>query len=182
MSLQTWEELLYSHVVDATQISNTVSETIMIPDFVLPAKYWYAGRTLKVTLVGVMSNVVTTPGTLTIRSRLGGVAGTSLCASAALALNTTAQTNASICIEFWHVCRIAGLSATSGTMFTTGRVALGNSRSTQGLIDMAPATGNAAVASLDLTSATTMSYTAQFSVSTNPTNLTINIATIEAMN
>jgi len=182
MSLQTWEEALYSSIADATQISNSTTETIMVPDTSIPARYWYPGRTLKATLNGVMSNVVTTPGTLTLRARFGGVAGTVLAASAALALNTTAQTNAQIWIEFLLTCRAAGWSATSGSLWTSGKAALGNSRATQGLLDNIPASGNAVVASLDLTSASTLSFTAQFSVATNPTNLTINQFVLEALN
>lgn len=182
MSLQTWEETLYSSVADATQISNSASETIMVPDTTIPAKYWYPGRTLKATLLGSMSNVVTTPGTLTLRARLGGVAGTALAASAAIALNTTAQTNAQVWIEFLLTCRATGWSSTSGSLLTSGKACLGLSRSTAGLVDMIPASGNAAVASLDLTSASTLSFTAQFSVATNPTNLLINQFVLEAMN
>jgi hypothetical protein len=182
MSLQTWEETLYSSVADATQISNSTSETIMVPDTTIPAKYWYAGRTVKASLIGVMSNVVTTPGTLTIRARLGGVAGTLLAASAAIALNTTAQTNSQIWMEFLLTCRAVGWSNSSGSLFTSGNVNLGLSRSTQGLVDLVPASGNAVVGSLDLTSSSILSFTAQFSVSTNPTNLTINQFILEAMN
>jgi hypothetical protein len=182
MSLQTWEEALYSSIADATQISNTVTETIMVPDTAIPARYWYPGRTVHVLMTGMLSNVVTTPGTLTLRARYGGVAGTPLAASAALALNTTAQTNSQVWIEFLLVCRLTGWSATSGTMWTSGHAALGNSRSTQGLKDLIPASGNAVVSSLDLTSAGTLSFTAQFSVATNPTNLIINQFVLKALN
>lgn len=183
MSLQTWVEALYSSVADATQISNTTSETIMVPDTSIPAKYWYVGRTLRATLVGVASCVVTTPGTLTLRARYGGVAGTALAASSAIALNTTAQTNDTIWMEFLLTCRAAGWSSTSGSLWTTGRAMLGSLRTGgTAVTDAIPASGNAVVSSLDLTSAGTLSFTAQFSVSTNPTNLTINQFILEAMN
>lgn len=182
MSNQTFEELVKVGVADATQISNTVTETIMVPDTAIAAGFWYVGRSIKVTLLGSMSNVVTTPGTLTIRARYGGVAGTLLVASAALALNTAAQTNSQIWMEFFLTCRAIGWSATSGSLYTSGKVGLGNSRSTQGLVDSIPASGNAVVSSLDLTSAGTLSFSAQFSVATNPTNLTITQAYLESMN
>lgn len=183
MSLQTWEEALYCSVADATQISNTTTETIMVPDTSIPAKYWYVGRTLKATLIGSASCVVTTPGTLTLRARYGGVAGTVLAASAAIALNITAQTSDTVWIEFLLTCRAVGWSSTSGSLWTTGRAMLGSLRTggTQ-VTDMIPNSANAVVASLDLTSAGTLSFTAQFSVSTNPTNLTINQFTLEALN
>lgn len=182
MSVQTWKETLYSSLTDAVQISNTVTETIMIPDTAIPARYWYPGRTLKYTLRGALSNVITTPGTLTLRARLGGVAGTLIVASAALALNVAAQTNSQVDIEFLILCRASGWSATSGTLFATGKACLGLSASVQGRVDMIPASAPAPVVSLDLTSASIVSLTAQFSVATAPTNLLINHATIESLN
>ena len=179
MSKNTWEELLVSPVAAATQISNTTTETIMIPDTVLPAGYLVAGRAIRVTLIGQMSNVVTTPGTLTLRCRWGGVSGTILAASAALALNTAAQTNSTIKIEFLITCRVEG---NPGTLIVTGTACLGLSASVQGRYDMIPASAPAQVGSLDLSAATALSFTAQFSVATNPTNLQIVEAKIESMN
>lgn len=184
MSLQTWEEALYSSITDATQISNTTTETIMVPDTAIPAKYWYPGRTLKATLRGALSCVVTTPGTLTLRAKYGGVAGTLLAASPALAMNIGAKTNSQIDIDFLITCRAAGWSATSGSLWTTGRANLGEARvaADVGSYDMIPLNAPAVVASLNLIDAGTLSFTAQFSVSTNPTNLLINQFVLEALN
>ena len=93
MSRQYWEELLFAAIADATQISNSTAETIMVPDRNIPSGWWEQGRTLQAKLKGSLSNVVTTPGTLTVRARYGGVGGTLLVASAAVALNVAAQTN-----------------------------------------------------------------------------------------
>ena len=179
MSKQGWVENLVSPVVDAAQISNTTAETIMIPDVAIPASYFYGGRTVRVRLMGKMSNVVTTPGTLTLRVRWGGVGGTVLVASAALTLNTTAQTNAQIIIEFNITCRVEG---NPGKLIVSGWDCLGLSAATQGRVDLIPASGQAEVGSLDLNSATSLSFTAQFSVATNPTNLTIQQVTFESLN
>ncbi len=91
--VQGWEETLESITADGTQISNSTTETIVCPDFNIPAYYMAPGRTLRITAFGVMSNVVTTPGTLTMWVRWGGVAGTVLVVSAAQGLSTTARTN-----------------------------------------------------------------------------------------
>lgn len=182
MSIQTWEEVLYAALASATQISNSAAEALLVPDTAIPAKFWYPGRTLKMTIKGSLSNVVTTPGTFTIRARYGGLAGTALAASAALALNTTAKTNSQVHIEFIIQCITAGLSATSGSLLTSGMACLGDSRSTAGLLDQIPISGNAAVSSLDLTSAGTLSFTGQFSVATNPTNFTATQHILEALN
>lgn len=182
MSLQTWEEALHSSIDNATQISNTTTETIMVPDTPIPARYWYPGRTLKATLRGALSNVVTTPGTLTLRARYGGVAGTLLVASDALTLNTTARTNSQVVIEFLLTCRANGWSSTSGSLWTTGFACLGLSAATIGRMDNIPGSNAAVVSSLNLIDAGTLSLTAQFSVATNPTNLMINQFVLEALN
>ena len=179
MSKNTWEELLLSPIAAATQISNSTTETIMVPDSVIPANYLVAGRCLRATLIGQLSCVVTTPGTIIFRARWGGVSGTILCASAALALNTVAQTNDTVKIEFLVTCRVEG---NPGTLIATGVAALGAARSTAGLVDLIPASAPAAVGSLDLTAATSLSFTAQFSVNTNPTNLQIIEFKLESMN
>jgi len=187
MSIQSFQEVLYAAVADAVQISNSTVETIMIPDTAIPARFWYPGRTLKVTLSGKLSCVVTTPGTLTIRARANGASGTLLAASSALALNIIAQTDARVKFEFMLTCRAAAWSATSGSMMTSGEVRLGVAQSvtpgaTVPFDPNIPNTGTGVVSSLDLTSAMTLSFTAQFSVATSPTNLLIDQATIEVMN
>lgn len=184
MSLQTWEEALYASIADATQISNTTSETIMVPDTAIPARYWYPGRTLKATLRGALSCVATTPGTLTFRARYGGVAGTLLAASAALGMNIGAKTNSQIALEFLITCRANGWSSTSGSLWTTGQANLGEARvaADVGSYDMIPLNSPSVVGALNLIDAGTLSLTAQFSVATSPTNLLINQFVLEALN
>jgi len=179
MSTNSWEETLSASVTDATQISNSTAETVLVPDFTVPANYLVEGRTIQITLIGKMSNVVTTPGTLTFRCRWGGVAGTLLVASAAIALNIVAQTNAQVIIQLRLTCRTKG---NPGTLIVSGWCCLGLSASVTGRVDLIPASGQAAVGTLDLVSATALSVTAQFSVNTNPTNIQIQQATYESLN
>lgn len=184
MSLQTWEEALHSSIENATAISNTTTETIVIPDTPIPARYWYPGRTLKASFRASLSCVVTTPGTLTLRARYGGVAGTLLAASAALGMNIVAKTNSQIFFEFLVTCRAVGLTSTSGSLWTTGQACLGEARvaASVGQMDQIPLNAAAAVTGLNLIDAGTLSFTGQFSVATNPTNLTVNQFVLEALN
>jgi hypothetical protein len=178
---QTWLELLDSIIADGTQISNTTTETIACPDFSIPAFYMAPGRTLRLEAFGVVSNVVTTPGTLTFRLRWGGVAGTILVASAALALDTTAHTNFGWYLKMLVVCRTAGAS---GTFMTGGHVQLGDTLTSTAanlLPTVLPASANANV-TVDTTTAKLLSLTAQFSVATSPTNLTCMFRSIESLN
>ncbi len=183
---QTWVETLESTVADGAQISNSSSETIIVPDFNIPAFYMYPGRTIEVWAFGVMSNVVTTPGTLTMRIRWGGVAGTVLVASAAQGLDTTARTNSLWAMLAFITCRTTG---TSGS-FMSGGIMWGNVLSSTaanllpallGSAGTPLASGSAAV-TVDTTTAKLLSVTATFSVATSPTNLTANQRILKALN
>lgn len=181
-----WQECLEAQIADGTQISNSTSETIVCPDFNIPAYYMAPGRTLRVWAYGVMSNVVTTPGTLTMRLRWGGVSGTVLVASAAQGLDTTARTNSMWMLHCLITCRTAGATGT----FMSGGIMFGNVLSTTaanllpallGSAGNPLASANAAV-TVDTTAAKLLSVTAQFSVSTNPTNLTCQSRIVEVLN
>lgn len=175
-----------SIIADGTQISNSTTETITTPDFNIPAYYMFPGRTLRIWNFGVMSNVVTTPGTLTMRLRWGGVAGTILLASAAQGLDTTARTNSLWASLMYVTCRTAG---SSGTFMSSG-IMWGNVLSSTaanllpallGSAGAPLASGNAAV-TVDTTAVKALSTTATFSVATSPTNLTCQSRVIEVLN
>ncbi len=180
-----WVEPLHAITADGTQISNSTSETIVCPDYSLPAYYLASGRTLRIWASGVMSNVVTTPGTLTVRVRWGGVGGTLLCATAAQGLDTTARTNSHWALMAMITCRTDG---SSGTVMTAG-IFWGNVLSStaanllpalMGSAGAPLASANAAV-TIDTTAAKLLSVTAQFSVATNPTNLTAQQRILEVL-
>ncbi len=184
--VQGWEETLESTTADGTQISNSTTETIICPDFNIPAYYMAPGRTLRIWAFGVMSNVVTTPGTLTVWVRWGGVAGTVLVTSAAQGLDTTARTNSIWAMQTVIVCRTAGATGT----FMSGGIFWGNVLSSTaanllpallGSAGTPLASGNAAV-TVNTTTANLLSCTSKFSVSTSPTNLTCQQRLIEALN
>lgn len=164
-------------LADGTQISNTVSETIVCPDFNVPAYFMVPGRRLRVTVWFECSNVVTTPGTLTMRLRWGGVAGTVLCATGAMSMNTAARTNFTGKILFDVVCRSAGAT---GTFSTHGECVMNNTIANVSsfLTTLAPQSGTSVV-SVDTTADKLLSCTAQFSVNTSPTNLTCQDRIIE---
>jgi hypothetical protein len=184
--VQGWEECLESITTDGTQISNSTTETIVCPDFNIPAYYLAPGRTIRVWAYGVMSNVVTTPGTLTLRVRWGGVAGTALLQSAAQGLDTTARTNSLWAMLGYVVCRTAGSSgsAESGGIMWCNVLSSTAANLLPALLGSAGtplASGNTAV-TIDTTTAKLLSVTAQFSVSTSPTNLTAQQRILEVLN
>lgn len=180
---QGWEEVLSSIVVDGPTLT-AAAEALLVPDFNIPANYMTVGRTIKYTTMFRWSTAITTPGTLTLRERWGGLAGVSMVASGAFAPDpTAAATNLTCFAEFWTVQRTVG---TSGTSMTIGRVTwndyddatvatiVGNLN-----MEMMP-TSAPAVATVDTTVVKALSLTAQPSVATG--SVTAHIAILESMN
>lgn len=166
----------------ATQIANTTTETILVPDYIFPANHFYAGRTVRGVITGVCSNVVTTPGTLTYNLRLGPatLSATAVSSSAALGLDTTARTSYGFRLSFEVFCDTSGAS---GTAFISGRVDQVNVlSSTAGnlLPNLIPTNANVAQA-LDTTVANYLSIGAKFSVNTSGTNITAQTYILESV-
>lgn len=121
MSRQLWVE----HVADEQGINGvaiaSTSETILFPDNTIPNGYLRDGRKFRITAWGKYSNVITTPGSITFRLRWGGVAGTILCQSSAIALNIVAQTDEMFKVEVLLSVRANGAS---GSLLAMGLVTL----------------------------------------------------------
>ena len=114
-----WEEVIYTPNADGAAIT-AAAETILVPDFSIPASYMTVGKILKYTLMGRQSTAITTPGTITHRLRWGGVAGVAMAASGAFAPDpTAAATNLTWMVEYWVQQRTVGAT---GTSLTIGRV------------------------------------------------------------
>src|SRR5262249_27795456 len=110
-------------VADGAQILNTTTETIMAPDFTFAASdpRIYQGASFNIRCWFDVSNVVTTPGNLTLRIRWGGVAGTILATTGAITLSSTARSNYSGSLNADIVVRSIG---SAGSMFCMGLVTL----------------------------------------------------------
>ena len=111
--------ILASASSDGPALTNSVAATSIMPVSALatiPAGALQLGSLLKIKLRGRISTLVTTPGTLTLDMRLGGVV---ISAFGAMALNVTAQTNATFEAELEAVIRSLG----AGTALATGRFA-----------------------------------------------------------
>ncbi len=119
MPMQTWRQTMYTTIADGTAVT-AAAETILVPDYTLQAGFLYPGALLKYTLFGRISTVITTPGTWTWRLRWGGVAGTSILATAAITPDVTAaSTNVAWCFSGYVQCRSVG---TAGTVMCWGQM------------------------------------------------------------
>lgn len=178
MGFQTWRETLFASIADVGPLT-AAAEALIATDVTLPAGYMYAGRVLKATLHGRASNAVTTPGTLQIRSRWGGLAGTLLHDTGAMTQNVIVQTNKSWMAEFLFICRSVG---TAGSILPTGWMTRGNRAAaafTDPTVDQIPQTAPAAV-SVDTTIAKVLSFTATPSLTT--ASITCHSYVLEALN
>lgn len=174
-------------IADGAQILNTTSETIICPDFTFAAgdSRLYQGAAFNIRCWFDVSNVVTTPGTLTLRIRWGGVAGTVLATTGAITLSSTARTSYTGSLDADLVFRSIG---SAGSAFCVGRVTLNDvpvaaDSLPQGIYTMTSAGANvpAVVSSLDTTTAKALSVTGQFSVNTATTQLTNHIRILKAI-
>jgi len=186
-----WRDMLTPRrvlVADGAIISNITTETIMVPDFTFAADYLEVGDVLKYTLFFGWSTVITTPGTLTLRLRWGGVGGAILAVSGAFAPDPTAgSTSVTGKVEYVMVCRstgTAGSAVTIGHMIPGGDFDDASATTLKGNLDMLmiPTSAPGTPVAIDTTIAKALSPTAQFSVATSPTNLTNYIALLESLN
>ena len=121
MSKYGWVENVIQAQVDGTALTNTTTATSILPGqskLTLPANFFDApGKALRVLAFGRVSTVATTPGTLTLALRFGS---TTVFTSGAIALNTTAQTNATWMLDLTVVARSVG-SGTTATVMGVGQ-------------------------------------------------------------
>lgn len=119
MPSQGWAQALISATVDGTALNTSTTPTSLLPGsakYQLPANFLAVGSVLRLTAMGRVSNIVTTPGTLTLDVRFGSVV---VFNGAAMPLNVVAKTNVTWKMEAILTCRSIGTS-TSATMFGIG--------------------------------------------------------------
>lgn len=184
MSLQGWSETLVTAQADGAALTNSTTATSIIPagaKFTLPANFFQIGKAVRLTSRGRISNVVTTPGTLTLDVRLGAVIAFT---TQVIALNIVAKTNVTFEFETILTCRAIGQSTTANLMgvgtFTSESV-VGAAAGTA-LTMMCPATAPAVGTGFDSTTSLAVDHFATFSVNTATTSLTLHEYVLEALN
>lgn len=119
MSRQFWQETLVWATAAGTAVANTVTETILVPNVVIPANYMQDGRLLRVRAFGAYGTTVTP--TVAFAIRWGGVAGTVLGKSTAVTLTSGVGGGASM-TAMWSLEALIQTRAngSSGSLFTMG--------------------------------------------------------------
>lgn len=107
---------------DGTAVTATAEGSLLptAAKIFIPSGYFFrTGKRVHVAATGRISNIVTTPGTLTLRFKLGPTANIAVAASSALQLNAAAKTNVSWVLDMTMTLRSIG-SGTSGTFIANG--------------------------------------------------------------
>lgn len=178
MSRTGWSELIYVQNGDGPTLT-AAAEALLTQDVSIPAGYMVGDRILRAHLMGKASNAVTTPGTLQIRIRWGGIAGVLLADSGALTQNVIVQTNKTWVLDFDIDCRLAGAA---GTFLTGGSMQRGNQAAAV-VADMTPTlipASGLALVTVDTTIAKLLSITATPSLTT--ASITCMEYTLESLN
>lgn len=153
----------------------TTSKSVINPQalLVIPAGFLQTGDVLRITASGGLSNIVTTPGTITFEVKLGPTANIVAFTTGALQLNATAHTTLPFWLDIYLTLRSIGPGATaaqfmgqaiaSGLMFTRTAGQTDDAQGIQALT--APATAPALGTAWDSTVANILDLWAGFSIS-----------------
>jgi hypothetical protein len=122
MSVNTWVETLITSQSDGAALSGTSAASILPAQakFTLPSNYFEKiGKGLRIKAMGRVSNIVTTPGTLTLDVRLN-TTPIIVFNGGAMQLNAVAKTNVTWWLEILLTCRAIG-SGTSANLMGIGQ-------------------------------------------------------------
>lgn len=173
-------------ITDGTALNTSTTRTSLLPahaKWTAPANYFnFQGKVMRVTAKGRLSNIVTTPGTLTLDI---GIGATNLFTSGAISLNTTAKTNTTFWLEVEMVLRTLGNGAASNFMAIgqlTSESLLGSAANTFATTYNLPGTAPAVGGNFDAATANIWDLFGTFSVSNAANSIQVHTFKIEALN
>jgi hypothetical protein len=172
--IQGYTAVLVNAQGDGTALTNSTTETSIIPALAkvtLPANYFqFIGQELKVRAGGRISNVVTTPGTLTFALYLGSVIAAT---SGAIPLNIVAKTNVTWELTWDLTVRAVGASTSANFMHIGRFLSESVLSSVAGTANtcMLPASAPAVGTGWDSSASQVVDLKATFSVNTATTSI-----------
>lgn len=188
MPLQTWVQSLYATEVIGTALTNATGPASILPTadpgYTFPASFFsYIGQQLLIIGCAQVSNVVTTPGLLTLDIRLGG---TVVFTSGAMQMSTTAHTNLPIWYEILLTLRAIGAAANfMGQGKISGQpmslTAVADSTTTVGTL-MMPNTAPAVGGNFNSKVSQALDHQATFTVTTATTSITLQQFSVLSIN
>ena len=189
MSLQTFQETLVTQQAAGTLFNTyTAAKSVINAQALYTAQpnWWYIGRKVRVSIAGALSNIVTTPGTVTFQFVVGGVA---VFTTGPIQLNATAHVLLPFTLDIILTCRSVGAGVTA-TLEGQGRLNGIHFTLTAGQVDapntpgtfMVPATTPAVGAGFDSTLATIFDFFVGFSISNIGNGVQVQDYSVEALN
>ena len=179
-----WQETLVVAAGDGAQLTTSTTATSLIPTgakYTLPAGYFnFVGKSLRLVVLGRISNMNPTPGNFTIDMRLGSVVAAN---SGALALNTTAaKSNVTFKAVMNCTCRAIGSGTAANLMFQWDVQSEAFALAATGVGSVfGPASAPAVGTGFDSTAALTVDVFGTFSVSNSANNFTLHQYFLEGM-
>jgi len=188
MSRQGWMELLAKQNAAGTLFNTyTTSKTVINADglWSMPANFLDIGRRFRVSVQGGISNIVTTPGTITCEVKIGSVVAFT---TGAMQLSTTAHTTIPFWLEIELTCRAIGPTTSANFMGqaimhsqTVNATAVADGTQTHTLL-LAPNTAPAVGTGFDSTVANTWDFWAGFSISNAGNGIQVQQYSLYALN
>ena len=189
MSKQTWQETLVAQSVAGTLFNTYTTAKTVIPAtslYTFAPNYFEEGKILRVTATGGISNIVTTPGTITFQIMLGTIV---VWTSGAIQLNAVAHTTLPFVLDVLLTCRAIGVTTSAnfmgmgyvnGIMFTLTAAQV-DAVNTPGEFPV-PATLPAVGTGFDSTIANILDFWVGFSISAAGNGVQVQQYAVEALN
>lgn len=181
MSRQIWSEVIADEQgINGTAVANTTTETILVPDNLIPNGYMRDGRKLRLT-AWLKISATSTP-TFTLALRWGGVSGTILAQSSAITL--AAATDVMVKVQIDLTVRANGAS---GSILAMGEAIFGPTIKTTNTPEMIGSAGGAstntpAAVTVALNADTNLSFTGKWGTANASNTVTCMQYTLEALN
>jgi hypothetical protein len=189
MSAQTFQETLINQSVAGTLFNTYTTAKTVIPATSLhtfPPNTLRIGKSFRITVAGGLSNIVTTPGTVTMQIMLGAIV---VFTTGAIQLNATAHTLLPFWLDVLLTLRAEGAS-TSANFMGMGRLqgiqptltaAQVDDVNTPGIFS-APATAPAVGTGFDSTIANILDFWTGFSISNAGNGIQVAQYVVESLN
>jgi hypothetical protein len=192
MSLQGWSETLITAQVAGPVLNTFTTAVSCLPPaarFTLPAGFFSIGKKLRIILDGNLSNIVTTPGTLTLSVQMGPTSNIAVFTSGAMNFSTTAHTTLPFHAEIALTCRSIG-NGTVATLMGQGWItsqALANTSVADSVANslpllLMPNTAPAAGTGFDSTVSMPVDIFAALSISNAGNGITVQQYELSALN
>jgi hypothetical protein len=184
----TYQGVLISQQGDGAALNTSTTETSILlgqAKYTLPANFLtYAGQVLRIRAMGRVSNIVTTPGTLTLRMKFGSII---VATTGALALNVAAKTNVTWILDWDLTVRTVGSGTTAAFMHSgawQSESVIGSPAAGAGgaAAHIFPASAPAVGTGFDSTVANVIDLTAQWSVSNAANSIQTHSYKLESIN